>query len=86
MDDIDKQVVTELSGPPLPDVTDSELAGMIADLMYTDDWPVRERLCIALNELRDLRRRWAMFEHAFPWLVRFMVWMSRKRRAPLTKE
>jgi hypothetical protein len=64
------------------DVTDKELSEMIADLSLTDEWPDRTRLCHALIELRDMRRRWRMFVHAFPWMERFMLWMSRKRRAP----
>lgn len=64
------------------DDRDKKLAEMIADLMYTEepiDRDFRMRLTIALSELRDLRRRWRMFSLCFPWMERFMVWLSRKR-------
>jgi hypothetical protein len=61
-------------------IPDSELAEMIADLAYTENFPDRIRLCAALAELRDLRRRWSMFAWCFPWMERWMIRLSRKRQ------
>lgn len=63
----------------MEDISEKELSEMIADLSLTDEYPSRVRLCKALIELRDLRRRWRMFAWCFPWMERFMIWLSRYR-------
>jgi hypothetical protein len=68
------------------EVSDKELSEMIADLSLTDNYPARDRLCHALIELRDLRRRWAMFAWCFPWMDRWMVRLSRRKRAPSIRD
>jgi hypothetical protein len=62
------------------DISPQELSEMIADLSLSDKWPSRERLCIALIEFRDMKRRWEMFAWCFPWMEKWMVRLSRKRR------
>lgn len=44
-------------------LSDKELSEMIADLMHTDRWPPRERLCLALIELRALLQTHKDMEH-----------------------
>ena len=65
-------------------ITDKEIGEAIADLMYTDQYPDRVLLCRILIEYRDMRRRWAMFAWCFPWMERWMIRLSRRRRAPTT--
>lgn len=63
-------------------IPDKEIGDMIADLMYTDEYPDRRRLCLALIQFRDLQRRWDMFAWCFPWMEKWMIWLSRKRARP----
>lgn len=65
-----------------PDITDKALSEMIADLAYRDEFPDKATLLRVLVEYRDFQRRWRMFAWCFPWMERFMLWLSRKRRAP----
>lgn len=44
-------------------LSDREVGEMIADLMHTDRWPSRERLCLALIELRALLQTRKDAEH-----------------------
>lgn len=41
----------------MDEVTKEELSQMIADLSLTDNWPARDRLCVALIELRAIREQ-----------------------------
>jgi hypothetical protein len=60
-------------------IEDKQIGESIADLMYTDQYPDRVLLCRMLIEYRDMRRRWHMFAWCFPWMERWMIWLSRKR-------
>lgn len=66
----------------MEDTNDKELATLISDLAYRDEWPAKDKLLRILVEYRDFKRRWDMFAWCFPWLEKFMVWLSRKRRMP----
>lgn len=44
-------------------LSDREVGEMIADLMHTDRWPDRTRLCLALIELRALMQAQKDSEH-----------------------
>lgn len=61
------------------DISQEEAGQMIANLVYRNEYPPTDRLRLLLIQYRDFKRRWDMFARCFPWMVRFMIWLSRKR-------
>jgi hypothetical protein len=64
------------------DISQEEAGQMIANLVYRNEYPPPDRLQLLLVQYRDFKRRWDMFAWCFPWLERFMIWLSRKRARP----
>jgi hypothetical protein len=64
------------------DISQEEAGQMIANLVYRNEYPPPDRLQLLLVQYRDFKRRWDMFAWCFPWLERFMIWLSRRRGTP----
>lgn len=56
----------------MQEVTDQEIDEMIATLaLHDDEWPNREKICLALIELREARRTLDSFQQH--WWLRWLI-------------